>query len=225
MSDSKSDFVLYNYFRSSTSYRVRIALNLKNIIFQYKPIHLLNNGGEQHSAEYRAINPMGGVPSLVHNGKVLSQSRAILEYLDEVLPSPALLPSGAYEKAKVRQICDNINCEMHPLMNLRVTQYLEKNFAMTEQQKNQWMQNWSSQGFLAIEKILFQTAGKYSYGDQITLADIFLIPQIFSALRFNIDLGPYPIIRKINEECLKLAAFQKAHPYRQVDTPEELKMK
>jgi maleylacetoacetate isomerase len=220
-----SDFVLYNYFRSSTSYRVRIALNLKNIKFEYKPIHLLKNGGEQHSTEYLAINPMGGVPTLVHKGKVISQSRVILEYLEEVSSKPSLLPNEAYEKAKVRQICDNINCEMHPLQNLRVMQYLEKNFQASEIQKNQWIAHWSKQGFTAIETLLSETAGTYCFGNTLTLADLFLIPQVFSAIRFNVDLAPYPIIRRVNEKCLNEEAFQGAHPYRQVDTPEELKIK
>lgn len=220
-----SDFVLYNYFRSSTSYRVRIALNLKNIKYEYKPVHLLKNGGEQHTVEYRAVNPMGGVPTLVYKGKVISQSRAILEYLEEIAPNPSLLPFDSFEKAKVRQICDNINCEMHPLQNLRVMQYLEKNFGASDEQKKQWIAKWSHEGFAAVEKILSQAAGRYSFGDKLSLADLFLIPQVFSALRFSVDLSAYPVISRINEECLKIEAFHQAHPYRQIDTPEDLKVK
>ena len=218
-----SDLVLYNYFRSSTSYRVRIALNLKGLSYTYKPVHLLNNGGEQHSPEYRKINPLGGVPSLVHQGKIISQSRAIIEYLDQINPEPALLPKDAYQRAEMNQLCDNINCEIHPLSNLRVMQMLEKKFLATSEQKEEWIRHWNNEGLSASEKILQKTAGIFCIGDQITMADLFLIPHLFSAKRLQVDLSPYPIMQKINENCLKLNAFQVAHPHRQVDTPADLK--
>jgi len=218
-----SDFTLYNYYRSSTSYRVRIALNFKKIPYDYKAVHLLNNGGEQHSPEYRKINPIGGVPALVHQGKVISQSRAIIEYLDMIHPEPKLLPSSAYEKALVNQLCDNINCEIHPLQNLRVMKSLEQKFAATPAQKDEWIQFWNREGLSACEKILQTTAGRYCLGDQLTMADLFVVPHLFSANRFKVDLSPYPYLLRINEECLKLEEFQLAHPHRQPDTPAELR--
>jgi maleylacetoacetate isomerase len=218
-----SDFVLYNYFRSSTSYRARIALHWKGIAFEYKPVHLLNNGGEQHSPEFRKINPMGGVPALVHKGQVLSQSRAIIDYLDEVHPTPPLYPQDPFLRARVRQICDSINCEIHPLTNLRVTQYLEKNFKLNAGDKEAWAQHWNQLGLTAVEKLLQSTAGKYSVGDQITAADCFVVPHVFSAKRLNVDLSPYPALLRVNEGCLKLKAFEDSHPHRQLDTPPELR--
>jgi maleylacetoacetate isomerase/maleylpyruvate isomerase len=219
-----SDFVLYNYYRSSTSYRARIALYWKGLSFEYKPVHLLNNGGEQHSPEYRKINPMGGIPALIHQGKVLAQSRILIDYLDDIHPLPPLYPKDAFARGQVRQICDMINCEIHPLTNLRVTQLLEKKFHASAEDKEAWTHHWNKEGLSAVEKLLLTTAGKYSYGDQVTAADLFVVPHIFSAKRFNVDLSPYPTLLRINEECLKLKQFQDAHPHRQPDTPPDLKI-
>jgi maleylacetoacetate isomerase/maleylpyruvate isomerase len=216
-----SDIILYSYFRSSTSYRVRVALNLKGLSYTYMPVNLLKQ--EQQSATYKNLNPSGGVPSIIHNGHTLSQSRAIIEYLDEVFPQHPFFPTNAYNKAKIRQICDTINCEIHPLGNLRVMSYLEKNFAATPEIKEQWIQHWNQQGLEAVEKILHGTAGKYCFGDEISAADIFLIPHLFSANRFKVDLSPYSTILRVNEECLKLKPFQDAHPHKQPDTPAELR--
>lgn len=217
-----SQLKLYNYFRSSTSYRVRIALHLKKLEFDYKPIHLLNNGGEQHSAEYRALNPVGGVPTLVHGDKVISQSFAIIEYLDEAFPQTyQLLPQDPYLKAKVRQVCENINADIHPLQNLKLMQYLEKKHGYTQDQKDEWAQKWIQEGWAATEKILTATAKIYSFGEQVTAADLFIVPQIFSSLRFKVDMSKYPLLSKINDNCLKLEAFQKSHPSKQIDTPPE----
>lgn len=218
-----SQFVLYNYFRSSPSYRVRIALHHKNIPFTYQAVHLLNNGGEQHSEAYKKINPQEEVPTLVHDGKVLSQSLPIVEYLEELFPQPALFPKTPYERARVRQFCENINSFMHPLGNLKVTQYLEKKHAYTTAQKEEWIQHWMGMGFAALEKFLEQTAGTYCFGDQVTAADIFLVPQIASAKRFNVKMDAYPLINRIEANCLKVESFQKAHPFKQVDTPPELR--
>lgn len=219
-----AELKLYNYFRSSTSYRVRIALALKELKYEYIPIHLLNNGGEQNQATYRQINPQGGVPSLSVDGKIISQSMAIIEYLDEAFATGhKLFPTDLFLKAKVRQVCENINADIHPLPNLRVQQYLQKILGLTEDQKAAWTQKWIHDGFIAIEKILETTHGKYCFGNQVTAADVLLIPQMFTAERFQIDLKKYPILYKIYENCMQLEAFKKSHPYCQVDTPAELK--
>lgn len=211
---------LYNYFRSSPSYRVRIALHMKGLEFEYKPIHLLKNGGEQHSPEYQKINPAREVPALAHEGQIITQSVAIIEYLDEVYPNPPLYPKEPGARARIRQYCETINCT-HPLQNLKVLQYLEKEFSANDEKKTQWITNWMSQSFAALEELLHHTSGTYCWGDQITAADLFLIPQIFAGQRFSVPMDNFKTIHRINESCLKVEAFQKAHPYRQVDTPEE----
>ncbi|MBV2169158.1 MAG: maleylacetoacetate isomerase [Bdellovibrio sp.] len=216
-----SSLTLYNYFRSSTSYRARLALHIKGLEFDYKPISLLK--GEQHSPEYRKINPLGGVPTLVHNGKVIPESFAIMEYLDEVFPKPALFPQDAYLRARVRQVCEVINSFMHPLGNLKTLQYLEKHHGYTQEQKEAWVQHWAAQGLETLETTLKEFSGTYSFGDQITMADLFLIPQLLTCTRFNVDISKYPTLIKINENCLKLEAFQKAHPFKQIDTPDEFR--
>lgn len=219
-----SEILLYNYFRSSTSYRVRIALNLKGVSYEYKPVHLLNNGGEQHSAEYKRLNPQEEVPTLVHNGKTLAQSFAIIEYLDEVFPQNPLFPQDAFAKGKIRQISENINAFAHPISNLKVLQYLEKEVRLSEEQKHQWLQHWLNKSFQVTETILKETAGTYTYGDNVTVADLFVVPYCFSAQRFHIDLTQYPTVARVNEACLKVPAFIKAHPFRQPDTPADLKI-
>ena len=219
------NLVLYNYFRSSTSYRVRIALELKQQTYQYSPIHLLNNGGEQNSDAYRKLNPIGGVPTLVDGEKVLSQSMAIIEYLDEKFPeSSPLFPKDPFMKAKIKQFCEIINADIHPLQNLKVMSFLEKQFGFTNEQKNLWLNKWISSGLTAAEKTIEPFAKKYCFGNEITAADLFLAPQLFSAQRFNVDISNFKLLAKINENCLQLAAFKKAHPYRQVDTPDDLKI-
>lgn len=216
---------LYNYFRSSTSYRVRIALNLKKINFEYIPVHLLNNGGEQNASEYRNINPIGGVPTLMVNEKSISQSMAIIEYLDEAFPQTyPLFPKDLFLKAKVRQVCENINADIHPLQNLKVTQYLETKLQLNEEQKKVWLHKWIADGLTATENILKNTSGKFSFGNEITAADLFLVPQLFTAERFKLDLSPFPTLVRIQNECLSHDAFKTAHPYRQPDTPNDLKI-
>lgn len=213
-----ADFILYNYYRSSTSYRIRIALNHKNIPYEYQAVHLLNDGGEHKKPQYLNINPMGGVPTLVHKGKAISQSMAILEYIEEIAPSPALLPTSSYDKAKVRQICENINCELHPLANLRVMQYLEKKHSYNLEQKEEWIQHWNHIGLSAIEKILEKTSSEFAYGNTVTAADVFIVPHLYSSRRFKTDLSAYPNILKIEKNCLQLEAFKKAHPDLQIDS-------
>lgn len=217
--------VLYNYFRSSTSFRVRLALEVKKLAYEYKPVHLLNNGGEQHSAEYRSLNPMGGVPTLVHGSNVLGQSIAIVEYLDEAFPqSYQLFSKDPYRKALIKQFCENINADTHAYGNLRTLQYLEKNFAANEEQKTKWIHTWTISGLNACEKMLEKYSGKFCFGDEITAADLFLVPQIFTAQRFKVPLDNYPLITKIVNHCTGLEAFKKAHPYSQPDTPAELRI-
>jgi len=214
--------ILYNYFRSSTSYRVRIALNHKGIQYDYKPIHLLNNGGEQHSPEFRRINPQGEVPALVHRGKVIAQSMAIVEYLEEVFPNCPLLPvNDPWARSRVRQICENINSFLHPVNNLKILQYLEAKHGYDLAQKEVWFQHWAQQGLEALEKLIGETHGKFCMGDTLTLADTFLIPQLFSCKRFKVDLSSYSILNKINENCQPLESFKKSHPMMQPDTPKE----
>jgi len=218
-----AEFILHNYFRSSTSYRVRIAMNLKNLPYEYKAVNLLKS--EQLSPEYKKLNPLGGVPTLIHNGQVIPDSFAIIEYLEEIHPTPALLPKDAYSRARVRQVCEIINSSMHPLGNLRVLSYLEKTQGFTQEQKEEWAQEWAHRGLEALEKNLQGFAGTYCFGETITMADVFLIPQVVTCQRFKTDMTKYPTIMKIFDNCQKLESFAKAHPFRQIDTPENLLIK
>lgn len=219
-----SQVTLHNYFRSSTSYRVRIALNLKNIEYKYSPVHLINNGGEQFSPSYKAINPMSEVPTLEHEGLIVGQSMAIVEYLEEQFPNPSLFPRDSQKRAKIRQFCENINSFMHPLSNLKVLKYLEDHHGYDQKQKEKWSNHWYQIGLAALESWLQKNMGQYSFGDQLTMADCFLIPIVFTSERFNVDLTPYKNILSINSRCLQLDPFKKAHPYRQIDTPTDLRI-
>ncbi len=213
-----AQLTLYNYYRSSTSYRVRIALNLKDLAYEYRAVHLLNNGGEQNLPEYRNLNPVGGLPTLVDGDKAISQSFAIIEYLDDAFPQTyQLLPKDAYKKAKVRQVCENINADIHPYQNLKLMNYLEKNYHFTPDQKTEWVQKWIHEGLSATEKIVATTFKNYAFGDQITAADLFIVPQLFSSERFKVDISAYPTLFQISQNCLKLEAFKKAHPMQQID--------
>jgi maleylacetoacetate isomerase len=218
-----AEFILHNYFRSSTSYRARIAMNLKNLSYEYTAVNLLK--AEQLSAEYKKLNPIGGVPTLIHNGKIIPDSVAIIEYLEELYPSPALLPKDAYTRARVRQVCEIVNSSMHPMGNMRVLSYLEKTKGYTQEQKEEWFQEWAYRGLDAIEKNLQEFAGTYSFGENVTMADVFIIPQVVTCQRFKTDVAKYPIITKVFNNCQKIEAFSKAHPFRQPDTPEEMRIK
>jgi len=211
--------ILYNYYRSSTSYRVRIALHLKKLPFEYKAVHLLNNGGEQFSESYLQLNPQAEVPTLIHNGQIIGQSMAIIEYMDEVFQDAPLFPSDTYKKAQVRQFCENINSFIHPVCNLKVLKKLEHDCGYDQNQKEAWIQHWVSIGFRTLERTLNQTSGQYCFQDQLTTADLFLVPMIYSAKRFKVDIAPYPTLNKINMNLEKLSAFQLSHPSRQPDTP------
>jgi len=217
-----ADFILHNYFRSSTSYRTRIALNIKGLSYEYKTVNLLK--GEQHALDYRNLNALGGVPTLIHNGKVIPDSYAIIEYLEELFPAPPLLPRDSYARARIRQACEIINSTAHPLGNLKVHFYLEKNHGFKPQEKEAWARHWYAHGLDALEKTLKNFSGTYSFGDTVTMADLFLVPQIVTAARFNLDLSPYPVLNKIYDNCNKLEPFIKAHPFRQPDTPAELRI-
>jgi maleylacetoacetate isomerase len=205
---------LYDYYRSTASYRVRIALNLKNISWEAIPVHLINQGGEQNHPEYLALNPQGLVPSLDDHGQILTQSLAIIEYLEETFPSPALLPAQPLERAHIRSIALSIACDIHPLNNLRVLQQLKSGFHASEEQVTQWYHHWLKKGFDALESTLQKTPRKKSvcYGEEVSMADICLIPQVYNAKRFDFPMKNYALIEKINAYCLTLPAFAEAAP-------------
>ncbi|WP_274572313.1 maleylacetoacetate isomerase [Neisseria leonii] len=209
---------LYSYFRSSAAYRVRIALNLKNLPYRTEPVHLLQDGGRQRGAEYTALNPQKLVPALTTPDGVLTQSLAIIEYLDETCPEPPLLPADAAGRARVRTIAQLTACDIHPLNNLRVLQYLEQHFAADGEAKNHWYRHWINEGFTALETLLHSPqTGRFCHGDNPTLADCCLIPQVYNARRFGIDLTAYPTIARIAAECTPLPAFAAAAPENQPD--------
>lgn len=204
---------LYHYFRSSASYRVRIALNLKKLDYEDIPVHLLNNGGEQYSPDYQKINPQCLVPTLQDGNKIISQSLAIIEYLDELHPQMLLLPGDALQRAKIRAFALAIAADIHPLNNLRVLQYLTHELHLQEEQKNKWYQHWIAKGFNALEKILGPShQDDFCFGQSPTLADICLIPQMYNARRYACDLSHYPNLVKIDKHCQQIPAFFEAKP-------------
>jgi len=210
---------LYSYFRSSASYRVRIALHLKGQSYDTVPVHLLNHGGEQFAPAFSALNPQSLVPVMEEEGRHITQSLAILEYLEERFPTPALLPSGLLDRAHVREIALAIACDIHPLNNLRVLRMLKSELGVSDEVKQQWIQHWVKLGFAALEQQLAASPqrGRFCFGDTPTMADCCLIPQIFNARRFEVDMTPYPTLVAIEEACAGLAAFQLAQPSAQPD--------
>jgi maleylacetoacetate isomerase len=210
---------LYTYFRSSAAYRVRIALQLKGLSAEMIPIHLVKNGGMQLQAEYRAINPEGLVPALADQGHVLTQSLAIIEYLDEIQPAPALMPNNALDRAWVRSLALAIACDIHPLNNLRVLRYLTGEMNVSEKDKNNWYTHWCSEGLRNLETILANDArvGQFCHGDTPGLADCCLIPQLYNAQRFKVDLSGMPTLLRIQANCLTLPGFMQAAPEQQDD--------
>ena len=202
--------VLYDYFRSSASYRVRIALNLKGLAYDSVPVSLLDNA--QRAPEYLSKNPQGLVPALLDGEQLLTQSLAICEYLEETYPQPALLPNDAIGRASVRALALSIACDIHPLNNLRVLRRLEAQFAADQAGKDAWYQHWIQSGFEAFEQQIQSTHGQYCFGDTVTLADLALVPQVYNARRFNCDLSAYPTMLAIEQRCLALDAFARATP-------------
>ena len=211
---------LHNYFRSSASFRVRIALALKQLDYEYVSVHLLQGGGQQFAAAFKAINPAALVPVLEEDdGTVLTQSLAIIEYLDETRPQPALLPPDAVGRARVRALALAIACEIHPLNNLRVLAYLGNTLGVTEAQRNAWYCHWVETGLATVEAMLAgdTRTGACCHGDTPTLADICLVPQIFNAQRFKAKLDHVPTVMRIHQHCLTLPAFAQSVPALQPD--------
>ncbi len=210
---------LTTYFRSTAAYRVRIALNLKGIKHELVPINLFT--GEHKLPEFRQHNPDGLIPTLETEGQVLTQSMAILEYLEETHPQPALLPSDAILRAQVRGVAQTIASDMHPLNNLRVYQYLMSDMGVDETGKLQWYHHWLKQGFDGLEQRLSRanSTGFYCFGDLPSMADVCLVPQVYNAQRFEFSLKNYPTIHRINQHCLKHPAFAAARPEMQADAP------
>ncbi len=213
------DLKLYSYWRSSAAYRVRIALNLKGLEYDLVPIHLLRDGGEHHRAAFLELNPQGLVPVLTDGGRVYRQSMAILEYLDEAYPEAPLLPSEIRARGRVRSLAQIIACDIHPLNNLRVNMYLDKELGIKGKDRIQWMNYWMTEGFTAFESMLAgsPTTGEFCEGDTPTMADCFLVPQVYNARRYGCDLAPFPLITEICERCEALAEFRVASPENQPD--------
>ncbi|HEY1610766.1 MAG TPA: maleylacetoacetate isomerase [Paraburkholderia sp.] len=211
---------LYSYFRSSASYRVRIALNLKNLPYEYVPVHLLRGGGEQLKPEYRRVHQDGIVPTLIDDEQhAIQQSLAIIEYLDETHPEPPLLPGSAADRAHVRSIALQIACEIHPVDNLRVLKYLKHTLRVDDDAKNAWYRHWIESGFASLEARLADDprTGKLCFGDTPTVADLCLIPQIYNANRFDIDTTRYPTLQRIHDHATQIDAFARAAPGVQPD--------
>lgn len=210
---------LYGYFRSSTSYRTRIAMNLKGLDYDNITVNLAQD--KQLETEFKAINPQGLVPVLQADDLLLYQSPAILEWLEEVYPESPLLPKDAAGRVQVRAISAMIGCDIHPINNRRILQYLRNELSVDEEKVMDWCNRWMSEGFTALEKRLAQdkTRGKFCYGDSPTFADCYLIPQVSSAQRFKVDLSPYPNIVEVDTHCRTLKAFADADPMMQPDAP------
>lgn len=208
--------LLYNYFRSSAAFRVRIALNLKGLDYDSTAIHLTKDGGKQFDPAYRAVNPQMRVPTLkLDDGTTLIQSLAIVEYLDEVHPQPPLLPKDPVARASVRAVSQIVACDIHPVNNTSPLTYLRKQLKQDDAAVNAWYQHWVAVGFDAIEALI--PGGTYAFGNQVTLADVCLVPQVYNARRFKVDVSKYPKIAAAEAACMKLAAFEQAKPENQPD--------
>ncbi|XP_060790239.1 maleylacetoacetate isomerase isoform X2 [Neoarius graeffei] len=209
--------VLHGYFRSSCSWRVRIAFALKGIEYDQVPVNLVKDGGQQLTDQYKSVNPMQQVPAVTIDGITLGQSLAIIQYIDETQPGPRLLPADPKQRAQVRMISDLIASGIQPLQNLHVIQKIGA-------EKVQWAQHFINKGFNALESTLKQTSGTYCVGNEISMADVCLVPQVYNAERFKVDLDQYPTIKRINQTLLKLEAFKVSHPSCQPDTPDDLRV-
>jgi maleylpyruvate isomerase len=207
---------LYSFFRSSAAYRVRIALDLKGLSYGTVAIHLQKEGGLNRKPAYRAVNPQMRVPALkLDSGEILTQSLAIIEYLDELHPQPPLLPRGAVERAKVRALAQLVACDIHPLNNVAPLRYLKNELGQDQAKIDAWYQHWIVEGFEAIEAMI--AGGRYAFGDEVTLADICLVPQVANARRLKVPLDRFPKIVLVDAACAKIPAFEKARPENQPD--------
>jgi maleylacetoacetate isomerase len=209
--------ILHGYFRSSASFRVRIALHLKHIDYEHVAHHLRKN--EQRAPDFLDLNPQGFVPVLDDEGDVLLQSLAIVEYLDEIQPNPPFLPGHPGDKARVRALAQLVACDIHPINNLRVLRYLRDPLGQDEAAVLAWYNHWIAEGFAAFEALIAHDdrTGRFCHGDEPGLADICLVPQVVNSQNYSLDLAPYPTIRRIYEACMALPAFQRAHPKQQPD--------
>ncbi|HUA81132.1 MAG TPA: maleylacetoacetate isomerase [Dyella sp.] len=216
-----SSLVLYSYWRSSAAFRVRIALNLKGLRYETRAVHLVRDGGEQHAPDYVALNPQQLVPTLMDGEKVITQSMAIVEYLDETHPNPALLPTDAAGRARVRALSQLVGCDIHPIGNLRVLQHIASQWGADDEQKAIWSRHWITTGFQALEAMLAnnKNTGHFCHGDTPGMADACLVPQVYNARRWKVPLGDYPTILRIDAACAALDAFHDATPERQPDAP------
>ena len=212
---------LYGYYRSSATYRLRIILNAKGIDWDYQAVNLLE--GEQKAEEFKALNPLGLVPVLDIGNATLAQSPAIAEYLEELYPEPALLPPEPIDRARIREMMHAVGCEIHPLQNIGVLMHVKKAYSLDDAALQAWGRKWIDRGFSALEILARERSsdGQFSYGDSLTLADVWLIPQLFNAHRFEMDLSPYPTLVAIDQHCQTLDAVVAAHPSRQADAPSE----
>lgn len=208
---------LYGFFRSSAAYRIRILLNLKGLDYDQQFVHLRR--GENLQPGYLELNPQGKVPALLDGDAVIAQSMAIAEYLEETHPEPALLPDDAQGRARVRSLCQIVACDIHPLNNLAVLNYLVNDMGLSEEQKQRWYEHWVAKGLRGMETMLAEgrETGKFCHGDAVGMADAFLVPQVGNAQRFNCELGAFPTIMRIFEACQELEAFQQAQPNNQPD--------
>jgi maleylacetoacetate isomerase/maleylpyruvate isomerase len=206
---------LFNYYRSSASFRARIALHYKGLAFEYIPVHLLK--GEHQTEEYLKLNPMKHVPALVHDGFLIAETVAICDYLDAMFPEKPLFPSNPRDKALVMQLVEIVNSGIQPLQNLKVTTHLEKQYGLSKAQSEEWIRYWIGEGFGSLEKVLERTAGTHAFGGTFTAADAFIVPQDFAANRFNLNMDAFPNLARVNANAMKLDCVQKAHPTKQPD--------
>lgn len=209
--------VLRSYWRSSCSWRVRIALHWKHLSFETVPVHLVADGGQQHSPEHRALNPMRELPVLTANGEPLAQSMAILEYLEESHPQPPLLPTDPIDRARVRQMAEVVNSGTQPIQNLRVMQHLGRVYDLPRDQQVEWSRDWIARGLAALETLVAEHGGQCCFGDAVSFADLCLVPQLYNARRFGVDMDALPTLVAVESRLNAMPAFAAAHPDQQPD--------
>ncbi|GAC14080.1 maleylacetoacetate isomerase [Aliiglaciecola lipolytica] len=211
---------LYGYWRSSATYRARIALNLKQLEYTYVPVNLAKDGGMQFSQDYTALNPSQLVPTFVDDDEdiFLNQSMAIVEYIDERYEEPVkLVPTHRLDRARVRALAQDIGCDIQPITNLRILRHLKSTFQNSDEDNVKWNKHWIETGFKSIEKRLTNTVADYCFGFDVTMADVFLIPQVYNAQRFGVDMGQFPLIQRVHDNCNQIEAFIAAKPENQAD--------